>query len=303
MIVFPPLVAALLVVLWIRARDARLAALPDVEVGAPAAWTPTRVVVLPRRMRTVAVLAAVESWRVLRHPALVFGILIGMLVTGVSAFGADPFTRYVELTGGGAVALYVAPTVYFASAFSASRTRRAGATETFDATAATVFDRTLAQCLAALGPALLVLTVILATLAAYLLLDVELPATPPFWELLTLPLAVLGAGTLGVQTSRWLPFRGAPLLVFTAAFWATLGLTVDAPYLAPVMEWPEWQDDETYRMVSGLPATAHAFFTFGLACCAAIGALLTHPGRTRRPMLALGAVAVVGTTLAALAAT
>ena len=35
-------------------------------------------------------------------------------------------------------------------------------------------------------------------------------------ELAVIPLCVLGGGLLGVAAARWLPWRGAPLIVFVA---------------------------------------------------------------------------------------
>lgn len=296
-----PVAIGLLVFVVVRLRDLRLAGLPD-AVSAPLAFVPTRVVVSPSRARAVAVLALGESRRLLTHPVLLVGALLSMLVMGVSAGGDDGFTRYVELTGGGGTALYVPLVAFVAAGLCASRSRRMRAGEVLDATAATPFDRTLAQCLAALGPALASFGLVLAALALFALTGADLPRTPPVWELLTMPLAILGAGTLGVMVSRWLPFRGAPLLAVVALVAVSIALAEDHPMLITYVEYAEWGDgDEAYVGIQSLPSAAHGLYVLGLDVMAAIGALLVHAGR-RRLLLALGAVAVAGTAFAGLAA-
>lgn len=296
-----PVAIGLLVLLVVRLRDMRLAGLPD-AIGAPMAFAPTRVVVSPSRARAVAALAVTESRRLLTHPVLLVGGLLSVLVMGVSTSGDDPFTRYIELTGSGGTALYVPLLAFVAAGLCASRTRRARAGEVLDATAATPFERTLAQCLAAIGPALASFVLILAALGLFVVADAELPRTPPVWELLTMPLAILGAGTLGVMVSRWLPFRGAPLLVVAALVTVSIALSEDYPLLITFVEYAEWGENDTYVALQSLPSAAHGLYIIGLDVMAAIGALLVHRDH-RRPLLALGAVATAGTIVAALAAT
>ena len=296
-----PLVVGLAVFVLVRLRDARLAGLPD-AVGVPVAFTPTRVTVSSSRARAVTALALAESRRLLTHPVLLVGGLLSVLVMGVSTPSDDPFARYVELTGGGGTGLYVPLVVFVAAGLCASRSRRARAGEVLDATAATPFDRTLAQCLAAAGPAVASFVLILAALGRFVVTGAELPATPPVWELLTMPLAILGAGTLGVMVSRWLPFRGAPVLAVTALISVSIALSGDFDMLITYVEYAEWGDDDEYVGLASLPSAAHGLYIIGLDVMAAIGALLVHAGH-RRLLLALGAVATAGTAVAALAAT
>jgi hypothetical protein len=294
--------AALVVVIVVRVRDARLAAAPDLMLREPAPWAPTRVRVLPDRARAVRTLALAEARRLTLHPTIAIGFALGLLFTGVGSFGnEDGYNRYIELTGGGGSGLYLPPLVFFAAGLCASRARRSRASDVFDATAATPFDRTLAQCLAALGPALTAFALVLLSLAVYTVVGAELPATPTVWELLALPLSVLGAGTLGVMVSRWLPFRGAPLLVLVGIASVSIALGEDYPMLISYTEFPDWQPDETYVMVAN-PVVAHALYLLGLDVMAAIGALLAH--RTRlRLLLWLGAVATAATVAAGWATT
>ena len=297
-----PLVAAV-VFLVLRLRDARLLAAPDLMVREPAAWAPTRVRVSTDRPRAVAVLALAETRRLLRHPVLIAGLLGGLLLAGVGVASDDSYTRYVELTGGGGASLYGPPMVFIAANLCASRTRRSGAGEVFDATVASPFDRTLAQCLAALGPALAALALELLMWGWFAATGAALPATPPVWALLALPLAVLGAGTLGVMVARWLPFRGAPVVVLVPLVFVSAWASGTAPYLVTLVDAGDWgANDEYVGLVRGVPWGAHAAYVLGLDVMAAIGALLAHQGR-RRLLLALGAVATLGTIAAGVLAT
>lgn len=296
-----PLLVGLLVLVLLRVRDARLAGMPD-AVGAPTAFAPTRVLVSSSRARAITVLALTESRRLLLHPVLLVGGLLSTMAMGVSAGGDDLYTRYVELTGGGVTALYIPLLTFVAAGLCASRSRRARAGEVLDATAATPFDRTLAQCLAALGPAVVSFVLVLVALGIFVATGTELPRTPPLSELLTMPVAVLGAGTLGVMVARWLPFRGAPLLVVVALVSVSIALSEDFGMLITYVEYAEWGEEEVYVGLESLPSAAHGLYVLGLDAMAVIGALLVHPGR-RRLLLALGAVATAGTVVAALAAT
>ena len=298
--IVPLAVIGLVVFLVLRLRDRRLAAAPDVT-GTPGAWAPTRVTVSPDRARAIGLLALAEARRIVTHPVLLVGALLGTALVGVNLFDDDPFARYGELTGGGAISLYVPPLTFVAAGLCASRARRSRTTELLDATPATPFDRTLAQCLAAIGPAVLSFVLILVAWALFTVVDPPLPAAPPVWELLTMPLALLGAGTLGVMVSRWLPFRGAPLVVLVALVFASAWVAERAPLLITFVDHLEWDNDQVVGLAS-MPTAAHGLYIIGLSAMAAIGALLVHRGH-RRVLLGLGAVATAGTAVAALAAT
>ena len=298
--IVPLFVVGLLVLLWVRVRDARLAGATDAVVD-PTTWAPTAVVVTPVRARAVAALAVAEARRIVTHPVLVVGAVLGTLLVGVNLFDDDPYARYAELTGGGAISLYVPPLTFVAAGLCASRPRRARAGELLDATPASPFDRTLAQCLAALGPALVAFGAILAAWALFTVVEPPLPAAPPVWELLTMPLALLGAGTLGVMVSRWLPFRGAPLVVLVALVFASVWVAERAPLLITLVDYLEWENDVVVGLAS-VPTAAHGLYIIGLSAMAAIGALLVHRQHVR-VLLALGALATTGTIVAALAAT
>jgi hypothetical protein len=294
-----PLVVVVLLV-GVRELRARLASGGDTLLAGPPAWSRANARPVPDRARAVVALARAEARQMLLHPAVVGGLLLALLAVGASS-KATGFDRYVALTGGAPLGLYLPPLAFFAANLCASRTRRARAGEVFDATAATPADRTLALCLAAFGPAVAAAAVVALAYAYFRLTGPALPPAPLFWEVLALPLAVLGGGLLGVLVARWLPFRGGALAVFAALVVASAWAGQFWPMLVTLTEFADFQDDGGYRLVTDNPSGAHAAYLLGLDVMAAVGALLAHRGH-RRLLLGVGAVATGGTVWAALLA-
>lgn len=267
----------------------------DVALHDTGAWRPTTVRVMPDRARAIAVLALAEARRLVMHPAMFIGFAMSMLILGTRPMG-EGYGRYAEVTGGSSTGLYLPLIVFTAANLCASRTRRARTAELFDATAATSFDRTLAQCLAALGPAAVVLVLVLGSLTYYSVLGPNLPAIPPLAQLLSLPLTVLGAGTLGVMVARWLPYRGAALVVLVGLVFGSAFVSSEYRMLITLVEYAH--ETDAGWVLSRKPDVAHAAYLLGLDVMAVIGALLVHAGR-RRALLALGAVVTAATLWAA----
>jgi hypothetical protein len=276
-------------VLALRGLRGRLAGDADAVLAGPATWSRAVARPVPDRARAIALLARREARYVLTHPSILVGLLLAVVFVGSAASTSDASERYLIVTGSSAPGLYLPTLTFFAANLCASRPRRARAGELFDATPASAADRTLAQCLAALGPVLVAVGIVAVAFAAFAVTEPALPATPPLWALFSLPLAVLGAGTLGVMVARWLPFRGAALAVMVALVLATAYLSAAHPMLSPVGDFLDYTDDETYVLVPR-PAGLHAAYLLGLDTMALIGALLAHAGR-RRLLLGLGAVA------------
>ena len=167
---------------------------------------------------TVATLARREARRTVRHPVnlvlLAYFIVLGgvqAVDSGLSANEAVP--DFVRLLG----LLWLGPATFFTANLIASSARRAHVESQLAATPTTEQARTLATCLGVLGP-----TAAAAGVAVVVWLvghsggaptGVQSPA-----ELAVIPLCVLGGGLLGVAAACWLPWRGAPLIVFVAAF-------------------------------------------------------------------------------------
>ena len=116
-------------------------------------------------------------------------------------------------------------------------------------------------------------------------------------ELAVIPLCTLGGGLLGVAVARWLPWRGAALVVvFALIAWVVAVLDRgDLWWTAP------WTMSPGYYHEDGMGAGSHAwhaFYLLGLSLLAGVAALLRYPSY-RRPLLALGVMLWVATLGAA----
>jgi hypothetical protein len=248
---------------------------------------------------TVGTLAQREARRTIRHPInlvlLAYFIVLGgfqVVDQGLSTTAA--VRDFVRLLG----LLWLGPAAFFTANLIASSGRRAHVESQLAATPTTEQARTLATCLGVLGPAAAAggVAVILWLLerSGGTLTDVQTPA-----ELAVIPLCTLGGGLLGVAAARWLPWRGAALIVFAAVFaWVVAVLDRgDLRWTAPWSMTTAYSDE---MWPGGGSHPWHAVYLLGLALLAGVAALLRHPSH-RRPLLALGAVLVVGTVVAGVA--
>ena len=248
---------------------------------------------------TVATLARREARRTVRHPVnlvlLAYFLVLGgvqAVDSGLSANEAVP--DFVRLLG----LLWLGPATFFTANLIASSARRAHVESQLAATPTTEQARTLATCLGVLGP-----TAAAAGVAVVVWLlehsggaptGVQSPA-----ELAVIPLCVLGGGLLGVAAARWLPWRGAPLIVFVAVF-AWVVAVLDRGDLRWTAPWSMTTAYSNELWPGGGSHPWHAVYLLGLALLAGVAALLRHPSY-RRPLLMLGAVLLVGTVAAGVA--
>ncbi len=259
-------------------------ALPRQRAGLPAdpTWRPVP------SLRVAAQLAVPEAWRIIRHPVALAGLALHIAVfVGIADNGPrDAFD--VNSTGS---TFFYGVFVFFAANLIATRPRRDGSRELLAPLAAGAHERTLALCLAALGPTLLNVVV---NAAGYLILELRglFEVHPTFWHIAQGPLTVLGAALLGILVARWAPHPGMALVVMVGMFAWNIWLSndgADVGLLGTYVSWavygpgPAW-----YGMYPGSPAW-HVAYLAALCAMAAAGALLrTTPHRWR--VLCAGAV-------------
>ena len=234
-------------------------------------------------------LAPGEAWRLVRHPVALAGLAINLAMLVVIGADGDRISA-ASMTAG--ATFYGGVFTYFAADLLATRERRSGAEELLEALPEGPHTRTVALCLAALGPFLLHLA--LAGLACFVFtVQDKFFVTPLFWHVVQGPLTVLGGALLGVMVGRWAPFPGVALVVMVAmiAFNTTVAngseryLTVGTH-----MEWTRWgpnnESDGFFGYFPGSPAW-HDAYLLSLSAMAAAGALLrTAPSRL--PLLVVG---------------
>jgi hypothetical protein len=243
----------------------------------------------------VGALARREVWRIVRHPVylvlLVYFSLIGRVEASPGLPSRETAQDFLGIVG----LLWLGPATFFAANLVASSARRGHAESQLAAAPTSAQARTLATCLAVLGP-----TAAAAGFAGVLWLvehaGTTLDGAQGVGELAALPVCTLGAGLLGVAVARWLPWRGAALLVILAlvAWVVAVGNRDDLRWTGPWTVSPKFFDNVDL----GAGSTGwHAVYLLGLGLLAAVAALLRYPSH-RRPLLALGAGLWIGTLAA-----
>ena len=253
------------------------------------------------RLPAVAVLAAAEGRRIVRHP-LALCALAGVAWALLSGHGTprDSFEVVVTMP-----TYFYGVGVYFAANLVASRDRRAGGVELLAPTPVPEPTRVAAQCLGALLPALLTLGMVLATHLWYLDAGyygaAPVDATPSGWHLLQPAVTVLGAGLLGVMVARWAPHPLAAAAGMLAMVATNLALAAESRGLRPLgtfTDWARWSDSGAWVGLHDGSIRWHLGYLLLLCAMAATGAQLPT-ARSRVRVLAVGGVltaaaAVVG---------
>ncbi|HWL35666.1 MAG TPA: hypothetical protein VNQ77_05680 [Frankiaceae bacterium] len=293
MMVIP--LAVMLVALVVTLRQRSLAG----TVGTPAPalpWTPTSVTRDPSRWRVVRTLGLVEARKLAKHPVAACGVVLALLAVGFST-GIDGTQAYSELTGAGAAGLYLPLMVFLAAHLNVTRARRAGAEDLLGAAPPGQVDRTLAACFAGVVAAGAVLAGVLVAYAYFGATGTDMIRRPGPFELLPLPLSVLGAATLGTMIGRWLPWRGVGPPVLVLLVGVSIALAADGPddigpLFVPFVDFVGSEEGTRVALPLHVPA-AHALYLLGLDAMAVVGAVLRH----RRTALwwGLGAAAVLWT--------
>jgi hypothetical protein len=257
--------------------------------------------VLARRSRgVVPALARQEGWRLVRHPVMLAGLALylGMAVWGVAT---DPSARtalsvltYLPSFGPGVFGILAANLL-------ASRDARAGSVEVLTPAPARPQERVLAQCLACLVPAGLVL---LTNGAFWALLTAlgRWEDAPLLGHVLQGPVTVLGGTLLGVMLAVWAPYRATGVVAIVAMVAANLwlgGRGDEGILFGPMVDWAAWGAFYQDRWVGFVPGDAgwHVVYLLGLCLAAAAGA--TGRVAERRGPAAVTAVIALGVAVAA----
>lgn len=234
-------------------------------------------------------LAPREAWRIVRHPIALAGLAlnVGVIVAVGSDGGRSAFSGVT--TGS---TFYSGVFTYFAANLVATRERRSAVEELLAPLPAGPHARTIALCLAALGPALLNAALVTLTFVVFAMRDLFF-VTPSFWHVAQGPLTVLGGALLGVLVGRWAPYPGAALVVMVAMVAFNVAVSNgDEQYrsLGTEVSWARWgPDNETDGWYGYYPGSVAWHDAYLLALCgmAAAGALL-RTVTARLPVLVAG---------------
>ncbi len=241
-----------------------------------------------------AVLGAGEMRRLLLHPVVLGGLALTALTAGLDG-SPGPRPAYGIITAAGIFLL--GPFTFFAANLLASRDRRHGSEEWLSSLPAGRRQRTAAALVACAGPAVLAAAIGLG-LFAVLSVTGLLVHNPPVLEMVTIPLAVLGGGLLGVMVARWAPWPGAAALVMVGLVAFHIQLDGDRVLLGAYVEFARWGEttDQWAGVIEGSRGW-HAVYLAGLCAMAAIGALLVD-ARRKLPVFLLGVAVTAVTALA-----
>ena len=260
------------------------------SVGVTAA---SRAVVRTSGVPVWAALGVTEIRRLVLHPVFLGGLALLSVTAGLGR-ELGPRPSYSMITSAG---IFIGPFTFFAANLLASRDRRHGSEEWLSALPAPRQARTAAAQVACAGQAT-VAAVLLTIVAASFSQAGLLLRDPPFLEMASVPLSVLGAGLLGVMVARWAPIPGAALMVMVSLVAVHVALPERVMLLGSYVEFARWGEttDEWAGVIDG-SRSWHVVYLAGLCAMAAIGALLPDV-RRRVPVLLLGVAVTAVTALA-----
>ena len=230
-------------------------------------------------------LAWAQTRRVVRHPALLLGLLWFVLGVG---FGRPetPYDRYSTATA--TVIFLLAVPAYFAVNLVATSGRRSGVDEWSGALPMPDLHRTVAMLLAAATPALVAAVPRRSAGSRW---AVRTTGLPLLWQHVASPAAaVLGAGLLAVAVARLLPWPGLSLVVVVAVVTANFWVASHWPFLGAYVDFVQWTDGDALPAREPGSASWHLLYLLALCALAAAGALLPVARRRWLPFAA-GALA------------
>jgi hypothetical protein len=254
-------------------------------------------------------LSAVETRRMLRHPAYAVALLYpgAFAVSAIAHHEGGPPANFVFVIVFLCLFLAYAPVTLVAANRAAVTPYLRRVRDPFDGAPVDDRQRTLAVILGLLrGPATVgligvpVLLVLgeLTTADTLERSDAVYQRTAP--EYLQLPAIVLGAGLLGIAVARWLPWPGALPLVAVVLWLGTISMTqmseTDEMHGRTWFAlWPVWADGAA-GMLPRQPLDQemwHLTYLLGLGVLAGLAALLRTPGPRRALWLSAGVTATV----------
>lgn len=247
----------------------------------------------------VPALACHEAVRLLRHPFMLTGFGLYVMVTGYSVVDDAPATTAFSLIDS-FPSFYPGIFTILAGSLVASRDHRAGTAELLSPLPGRALERVLALCLACLAPAALILALTLGLHAVYLHQGVYVEE-PGLAHLSQGAVTVLGGSLFGVMVGTWAPTRSAALVALVVMVFANVWVQADEGpenLLGLSISWGEWGSTDG-RIWGGLAPGSpgwHVAYLLGLCGLAACAALLRVASR-RTPVI-LAAVASLTVTVA-----
>jgi hypothetical protein len=232
-------------------------------------------------------LARVHAMRVLRHPAF----LLGMLWYAMALFVTTPTEPYDQYTALTALPIFlVGIPVFVAVNLVASSSRRSGVDDWTGGLPLPPVHRTVAMLLASTAPAVVVGAV---DALAYISIGGSVGLVVPWTQLACVPVALLGAGLLGVAVAKLLPWSGAPLAVGVALVSVNLWVSDPWPYLGAYVDFVVWTSSDVVPARFAGSSGWHLTYLLALCGLAAAGALLPVVRRRWLPFTAGAALGVL----------
>ena len=261
--------------------------------------TVTAMPVEARRRTVAGALGGAEAWRIVRHPVTLAGLALFILVNG--AVGGDDAVGAFDMPTTGTT-YFLGVFTYFAANLVTTRDRRSGGEEMLAPLPADRLTRTVATVLAALGPAVLAVVVVVLVVGAYELLGF-FDVRPGFWHLAQAPVSVFGGALLGIMVGRWAPYPGVALLVMVAmvAWNVAASNTENWGPVGTYTSWARYTDNGSWGGYYPGSPFWHVLYLVALCAMAAVGTVLRDV-RNRLPWLAAGALLTLSALLAGWAA-
>lgn len=245
--------------------------------------------------RVVTAITRVEGRRLIRHPAVITGVLLSLLWLRMYLRSWVPVLHRDDI--GTAPALFpLAAMTLVAANLAALRSRNDSTEELYTGVPVSRLSRTVAHLLSLAWPAALAAALVggWVVWTTFVLDGVGRPSPA---ELATGPLLVLNAGLLGVALARWVPVRQAAFVAVVGLAAAQILMTGSSDTTRWLAPWTPPAGDDLFLM-GDLPREimvrrpgVHLAYLAALGSLVAVVALIRHGRRA-------WSVAAVGTTLA-----
>ncbi len=245
--------------------------------------------------RVVTAIMRVEGRRLIRHPAVITGVVLSLLWLRMYLRSWVPVLHRDDI--GTAPALFpLAAMTLVAANLAALRSRSDGTDELYSGVPVSRQARTVAHVLSLAWPVALAAALVGGWLVwtKFVLEGVGQPSPA---ELATGPLLVLNAGLIGVALARWVPVRQAAFLAVVGLAAAQILITGPSDTTRSLAPWTPPAGDDLFLM-GDLPREimirrpgVHLAYLAALGSLVAVVALIRHGRRA-------WSVVAVGTTLA-----